>query len=228
MRVRTATPAASALLASLRFQLAAGGFIVDAADDSLTLLGAELTMVEPGDQIVVSESQGLTFLRTGAETDGELLEVRATYRPDSPEPPAHYHPNQEERFEVLRGTFEAVIDGEEAVYTPGDSFTVPQGAVHWMRNIASEPGELGWEIRPALRTASFFTAFWGLEREHGGAEAGPDLLQAAVLLPEFYDEFRLASPPFLVQRLLFGILAPLGGALGYRTSAAFSVEESAE
>ncbi|NIS30833.1 MAG: cupin domain-containing protein, partial [Actinobacteria bacterium] len=53
---------------------------------------------------------------------GDLLEVRAEYPPDSSQPPAHYHPNQEERFEVLRGRFEAVIDGEEAVYEAGDSF----------------------------------------------------------------------------------------------------------
>lgn len=181
-------------------------------------------MVEPGARIVVSESQRLTFVRTPAETDGELLEVRARYRPDSPEPPAHYHPNQREEFEVLEGAFQTVIDGEEAVYRAGDSFTVPEGTVHWMRNVASEPGELRWEIRPALRTADLLAAFWSLERDRGGTEGGPGLLQAAVILPEFYDEFRLASPPFVVQRLLFGVLAPVGRALGYRGSAAFSVD----
>jgi hypothetical protein len=32
------------------------------------------------------------------------------------------------------------------------------------------------------------------------------------------DEFRLASPPWPVQRALFAVLAPAGGLLGYRAS----------
>ena len=57
-------------------------------------VGEPFKMVAPGDRIVVSESRRLTFVKTRAETDGELLEVRARYGPESPKPPAHYHPNQ--------------------------------------------------------------------------------------------------------------------------------------
>jgi quercetin dioxygenase-like cupin family protein len=176
-----------------------------------------------GDQIVVSETQSITFLQTAEDTNGELLEVRATYKPESPSPPAHYHPQQYERFEVLRGTFCAVIDGKETIHRPGDTFMVPAGAIHWMHNIASERGELLWQIRPALRTEYFFTSFWTLDQESAGSDRSPNLLQIAVLLPEFYDEFRLASPPFIIQKLLFGVLSVLGRALGYRKSDVFGV-----
>jgi len=55
----------------------------------------------------------LLLVQTAAETDGELLEMEATYEPGSVEPPEHFHPKQDERFEILAG--------EPAVYrsSPG-------------------------------------------------------------------------------------------------------------
>jgi hypothetical protein len=44
----------------------------------------------------------------------------------------------------------------------------------------------------------------------------PGLLRAALIAREYEDEFRLASPPWAVQRLLFGLLAPISRLLGYR------------
>jgi hypothetical protein len=43
----------------------------------------------------------------------------------------------------------------------------------------------------------------------------PNLLRAALIAREYQDEFRLASPPWAVQRALFGLLAPVGRLLGY-------------
>jgi hypothetical protein len=34
----------------------------------------------------------LLLVQTAAETDGELLEMEATYEPGSVEPPEHFHP----------------------------------------------------------------------------------------------------------------------------------------
>jgi quercetin dioxygenase-like cupin family protein len=179
----------------------------------------ETKMPKAGDKIELSDSQSITFVRTAAGTKGELLDLRVSYRPNSERPPAHYHPFQREHFEVLVGSFHARIDGQESIYQVGESFEVSPGAVHWMHNIASEKGELIWQIEPALRTEDLFAAMWTLERELSRVKSSPGLLQMAVLLSEFTDEFRLASPPFFIQRLLFGILAPLGRATGYRRAA---------
>jgi hypothetical protein len=46
----------------------------------------------------------LRLFRTAAETDGDLLEMEATYEPGSVEPLEHFHPNQDEHFEILAGT----------------------------------------------------------------------------------------------------------------------------
>ena len=50
----------------------------------------------------------ITFLRTTAETAGELLEFDIFARAGAQGPPEHIHPHSTERFEVLRGT-EAVV-----------------------------------------------------------------------------------------------------------------------
>jgi len=133
---------------------------------------------------------GSRFLlfRTGAETDGELLEMEVTWPGTGGLPPEHLHPHQDERFEVLEGTFLVVIDGREHRYEAGEGFEVPLGTRHQMA--AEGPSRIRWEVRPALRTAEFF------ERLHGD---GPDSAQAAAspaeFLAEFSAEIRLTASP---------------------------------
>ena len=90
------------------------------------------------------DGERLIFRKTSKDTDGELLEMEATYIPNSQRPPLHYHPFQDEHFEVLRGTFQARIDETEHTYQPGDKFTVPATTPHWMHNISDEEGCLSW------------------------------------------------------------------------------------
>ena len=68
-------------------------------------------MAKAGDEIVISEEERILFLKTAAETNGELLEVEVTYRPRSPRPLEHYHPYQAEQFEVLGGKIRAIREG---------------------------------------------------------------------------------------------------------------------
>lgn len=162
-------------------------------------------------------SSRLTILRGDADTAGDLLEMEAHYPAHSPQPPAHYHPYQEERFQVLQGRFRASINGVERVYESGESFTVPANTPHWMHNIGDGEGRLLWRVRPAMRTQAFLETMWGLQAD-GKTNAGgvPNLLQLAVILRAYADEFRACSPPYPVQRVLFAILAPMGRLLGYR------------
>jgi hypothetical protein len=47
---------------------------------------------------------------------------------------------------------------------------------------------------------------------------GPGLLQSIVIGREYREMIRLTSPPDLIQRLLFAIVAPIGELLGYKAS----------
>lgn len=159
----------------------------------------------------------LTIRQTSASTRGELLEMEARYPPHSPRPPAHYHPYQEERFQVLQGRFRTGINGMEKVYETGETFSVPANTPHWMHNISDVEGYLLWQVRPALKTQAFLETMWGLAADGKTNASGvPNLLQLAVILREYANEFRAVSPPYPLQRVLFGLLAPIGRLLGYQ------------
>ena len=120
----------------------------------------------------------LRLVRTGAETDGELLEMEATYGGAAGMPPEHLHPNQVERFEVLEGAMRTIIDGVERRYKPGEPFEVPADTPHQMA--ADGPTRMRWEIRPALRTAEFFERLYG---------TGPDSASQADNPADFLADF---------------------------------------
>jgi quercetin dioxygenase-like cupin family protein len=115
--------------------------------------------------------------------DPEVLEMEATYSGEAGMPPMHLHPEQAESFEVLEGSMQAVIAGEERVYGPGEPFEVPPGTPHQMA--AQTPTTIRWEVRPPLRTAEFFERLYG---------SGPDSARqmGEAFFAEFGDEFRLA------------------------------------
>lgn len=135
-------------------------------------------MAHAGQEIEGFGGFRLRLIRTAAETDGELLEMEATYPGGSPMPPMHLHPSQAEHFEVLEGAIRAVIDGVEHRYEAGDTIDVPPGTPHSMAP-ADGPARTRWEVRPALRTAEFFERLYG------------DPSRAADVLAEFSDEIRL-------------------------------------
>ena len=74
----------------------------------------------------------------------------------------HYHPFQEEHFEVLNGMIRVEIGGQQCTYEAGDRFTVPMGTHHWMHNTGSELGKVIWQVRPAFKMETFFETLWGL------------------------------------------------------------------
>ncbi|MBA2505221.1 MAG: cupin domain-containing protein [Thermoleophilaceae bacterium] len=124
--------------------------------------------------------QRITFVRTSADTGGEVLELESLMPGGGPMPPSHLHPGQAEHFEVLEGEVEAGIGGERRVYGAGERFDIPAGTPHDMRAAADADARVKWETRPALRTEHFLEAAFG-------PEPGPHLLE------EYAAEFRLAE-----------------------------------
>jgi quercetin dioxygenase-like cupin family protein len=159
----------------------------------------------------------LRFVQTAADTDGELLEMEATYEPSSIEPVEHFHPSQDEHFELLDGTLEAEIDGQRRELRAGDTLDVPARTPHAMWNACDRPATTRWQTRPALRTERFFETVFRLAREGKVSEKGvPNPLQLGVIANAYRDEFRTTKPPQALQALLLPPLALVGRLLGYR------------
>lgn len=157
------------------------------------------------------------FVQTGKDTGGQLLEMETTYPAHSPEPPPHYHPQQEEDFVILSGAMTARIDGQLRVLRQGDTLHIAPNQVHSMWNHTDDQTIVNWQVRPALDSEYLFETAAGLANDGKTSAAGaPNLLQAALLMNRFSAVFRLVKPPYWVQRVVFGILAPVGWLLGYR------------
>ena len=155
---------------------------------------------------------------TVLETAADLLRLDLVVRPRGALAAAHVHPEQEERFTVNTGLMRLRIGDDELLLGPGHTAVVPAGVAHDWSNAAPSHLHATVEFRPALRTASLFEALFGLAAAgRTNAKGLPNLLQTAVLLRAYRREVRLARPPRIVQRLIFGLLAPLGRLLGYRS-----------
>ena len=88
-------------------------------------------MAKPGD-VIENPRIGarMVFLRTGAETNGEVLEADLFVQPGRKAPPRHLHPNHEERFRVVSGSLTTWVSRHESALLVGEECVVPKGSVH--------------------------------------------------------------------------------------------------
>jgi mannose-6-phosphate isomerase-like protein (cupin superfamily) len=148
----------------------------------------------------------IKFTRTAAESGGEVHVQEARYPAHSPPAPIHRHPKQDERFMIVEGSLLFRIAGQDKLVRAGETLDIPRNTFHRAYNPGDVPTMVVWETRPALRTADFFAAMGRASR----GRARPRLPDAAAILSEFRDEFELEKPPPLIQRVVFGCLAPFG------------------
>lgn len=160
--------------------------------------------------------QSMRFLQTAADTGGTLLRIETRNPPTATPEPAHVHPRQESRAEVISGTLLFYVDGEQRRLGPGDALTIPPGTPHFFLSDGDEDAVAIQEFRPALRSEEFFRVLFGMaERGELNEHGKPSLLRFARLGPRFADEIRVVSPPWRVQRAVFALLAPVARLRGY-------------
>ena len=152
---------------------------------------------------------------TVRERTDALLAMEAEWDPEETRPPAHFHPRQEERFEVLEGELTVQVKGKTQVLREGETVEVPRRAAHRMWNASDRPARARWEVRPALRTEEMFAAIDRSRAYRADPKSGGmTVLGAAPVLHKFRDEFRLTAP-VLVMRPVFALLAVVARARGY-------------
>jgi quercetin dioxygenase-like cupin family protein len=165
------------------------------------------------DTLKLTPGESVTIRRSGPD----LLEVEGLWAPEGKPPPAHYHPAQDEHFEVTDGVLTARVDGDERQLRPGDVLDIPRGTPHQMWNAGSEPARALWQTKPAGRTEQWFRTIDRTHREgRVGSNGMPGPLAYGVYLTEFRDVFRLAVAPDLVTRPLLTALGAIGRLRGYK------------
>ncbi|MCW3023488.1 MAG: hypothetical protein JWR30_2810 [Conexibacter sp.] len=125
----------------------------------------------------------------------ELLEVEAEWGAAEHRPLAHVHAAQDERFVVHEGELTIDAGGQRRTLRAGDTADVARGTPHRMWNSGTTPARATWQIRPALRTADFWTAVDAARRTRPTDAHGMlTPVAAAPLLHEYRTEFALALP----------------------------------
>jgi quercetin dioxygenase-like cupin family protein len=128
--------------------------------------------------------------------------------------PAHYHPAQTERFEVVSGEVEFRIGRTTRRAGAGDRVVAEPGVVHAFKNRGSVAALVRVEIQPALRLQGFLEEAAALARQGKYTQRGvPRGLRAAAELAELMERYSdvtvMAFPPRPLQRLLLPRLARL-------------------
>jgi quercetin dioxygenase-like cupin family protein len=177
-------------------------------------------MSKAGDVIENPVTGERVVVRVGTEdSGGRLLAVDGYVKPGGAVTGEHVHPAIDEDFTVLRGRVGFRIDGRESIAEPGKRLHVPAGTAHDWWNAGEEEAHVRVEIRPGARFEEMALNLFGLAQDGKTNSRGmPNPLQAAIFAREFSDVLYFTSPPLWVQRLLFGALARVARAFGYRGS----------
>src|SRR5438270_2826684 len=152
--------------------------------------------------------QRLAFSR-----EGDVLHAEV-YADPGGDVPSHYHPSQEERFEVLAGHVRFDVGGRRIEGGPGTRVLAPPGAKHAFRNIGKVEAHLRVEVKPALQLQGFLEEAAALARARRYTRRGLPrrpgaVVELADLMVRYTDTTVMAFPPLIIQRLLLAPLARL-------------------
>lgn len=148
----------------------------------------------------------------------EVFETVNTVGPGTGGPPVHVHPHAEERFEVLEGAIEVLVDGTWRTLGRGEQAVVPPGVPHTVRSHGGERARVVNTHSPALEYEAFFRHFHRLVST-GAIKLPPkdprSLLHTAVLFSAYPRLQRTVKPP----QAVFDALARIGRVLRLRVDA---------
>ena len=162
-----------------------------------------------GETLQLTPGEAVTIV---SSTPG-ALEVEATYGQSRTPPPMHYHPAQDESFEVVEGSIRVRYGREKGELAAGEKLEIPAGLAHQMWNPSETPARVRWTTSPRGRTEDWFRSIDALVQKSAPKEPSP--LGFAVLLSEFGDTFRLAVAPYPLTLPVIKVLGVTGRLLGH-------------
>jgi len=140
--------------------------------------------------------QRIRFVALAQDSGGAELVLESAFWGHGPEPPAHFHPEQDEVIEVLQGELQVRLEGRLQTLHQGQTISIGRGPVHSMWNVAAQPVAVRWVVRPALTTEAFLEQLFAASQNERGMPAPQ---QVGQLLQQFSREFRLAPQPAVVE-----------------------------
>ena len=177
-------------------------------------------MAKQGDKITNTRTgQRMIFLKTGKETNGNLLEIDSFNPKTDMREPVHIHPKQESSAEVVSGKLHFLVDGKEQIIGPGQRIVIPAGVPHCFWNEDDTEAHSIQRFSPALTIDEFFETFFALSRDGKLNVNGiPTFFHASLIMLKHKNDIRVTNPSWAIQLLTYLTLAPIGLLMGYRAN----------
>ncbi len=109
------------------------------------------------------------------------------------------------------------VGGKEQILGPGQFISIPPNIKHHFWNPNKLDTRYIQEFKPALNIADFFDVFFALSRDNKLNSKGiPNYLRASIIILKYRNEIRVTKLPWIIQYIIFKLLAPIGKLIGYR------------
>src|SRR4051812_46370357 len=164
----------------------------------------------------------ITFLPDG----GDVLRMRFVIDGGGLVAAEHFHPEQEERFEVVTGTLRMRLYDQEREVRAGERVVVRPGVPHaWWNASSTESADVRIDLEPALESRAFFETLFQMVQDGYTKDGMPrNPVRLAVLADRYHREVQgvpaegspLAKLPASALRRLLRVMALIGRVLGYR------------
>jgi quercetin dioxygenase-like cupin family protein len=168
-------------------------------------------------RFALASGDSLELLETSAMTGGAYVRARFVFGVGGLRAPAHIHPLQEEKFEILSGRLTYFLDGKKYIAETGTTVTLPPGVVH--QHYCEDEKEAAITIEtvtPGLDWDYLVENLFGLGAEGNLTKMSLPIfliMQLATMKSAFYGG---SIKPLWLQKLVAKAVTPLLHLFGYR------------
>lgn len=172
-------------------------------------------MAVTGDTLTMPDGTSFLVIESAADSSGDRIEFEITMAPGAIGPPKHFHPIQDESWNVLEGELSVFVDRSWRKLGAGEALSIPPCTVHTLRNESDGVVRFRDLHVPALDFQDYIEAL------HHEASAGritsrmtPSTLIHGAMVLRRHRTTQLSASAH--QRAAEDVLSLVGRALGYR------------
>jgi quercetin dioxygenase-like cupin family protein len=152
-------------------------------------------------------------IRRVRDADGQIvLTIEGSLPPRASGPPPHLHFREREEGVVKAGTLGAQVGNMKITVQAGESAVFPAGVVHSWWNAGEDLLEFNGRVIPAVDLDRFLQAIFAVL--NAGASGRPSVFYLAHVVWRHRQTQAIASPPPVIQRIVFPIILLIGRVLG--------------
>ena len=170
--------------------------------------------VQPGVLILENRHTGeILRMRRVRDASGDMImSLYGSLPPGSNGPPLHVHFHENEEGTVIAGTLGVRIGDKTMTVPTGGTAMLPAGVAHAWWNAGEDLLEFSGHVAPIVGLDRFLQAVFAVV--NAGPAGRPSIFYMAHVLWRHRRTHQVATPPRIIQRIVFPVTVLLGHLLG--------------